>query len=185
MASAFTHVYAILPLVSLASSVVSRKRAVALLAVVAVLPDLDVLGFAWGIPYEHPLGHRGATHSLLFAAMIGGAAAGILARHPSEMNNARLRLFIAVTLACASHGVLDAMTDAGLGVGFALPFSSERFFFSWRPIATSPVDPAAFFSQRGLAILATEVVWVWIPVTITWFGITRLRRERTRQRHKS
>lgn len=184
MASAFTHVYAVLPLVSLASSVVSRKRAVALLAVVAVLPDLDVLAFTLGIPYEHPLGHRGATHSLLFAAMIGAAAAGVFARHPIETHNARLRLFVAVTLACTSHGALDAMTDAGLGVGFALPFSSERFFFAWRPIATSPVDPAAFFSQRGLVILATEIVWVWIPVTIVWFGVTLLRRERARRHHQ-
>src|SRR4051794_23674241 len=34
----------------------------------SVLPDLDVVGFNFGIQYADLLGHRGLTHSLVFAA---------------------------------------------------------------------------------------------------------------------
>ena len=42
----------------------------------AVLPDLDVIGFKLGIRYADLLGHRGFSHSLLFALLMGlfGAA---------------------------------------------------------------------------------------------------------------
>src|SRR5438445_202449 len=40
-------------------------------AVAPVAPDADVLAFAFGIPYEDMLGHRGLSHSLLIAAVIG------------------------------------------------------------------------------------------------------------------
>ena len=33
----------------------------------SLLPDADVLGFPLGVHYEDPWGHRGATHSLVFA----------------------------------------------------------------------------------------------------------------------
>ena len=35
----------------------------------SVLPDIDALGFAAGVPYGHVFGHRGFTHSLFFALM--------------------------------------------------------------------------------------------------------------------
>ena len=37
----------------------------------AMLPDADVIAFHFGIPYVHPLGHRGLTHSIVFAALPG------------------------------------------------------------------------------------------------------------------
>jgi inner membrane protein len=37
-------------------------------AVCAALPDIDVIGFRFGIDYGALLGHRGFTHSLAFAA---------------------------------------------------------------------------------------------------------------------
>ena len=60
--------------------------------------------------------------------------------------------------------MLDAFTDAGLGVGFFVPFDDGRFFFPVRPIATSPVDPRAFLSAGGLSILANEILVVWLPL---------------------
>ena len=35
----------------------------------AILPDLDILAFKFGISYSHPFGHRGFTHSILFAVI--------------------------------------------------------------------------------------------------------------------
>src|SRR5688500_7841019 len=36
----------------------------------AVVPDADSIGFALGIRYGDMLGHRGLSHSLLFAAIL-------------------------------------------------------------------------------------------------------------------
>src|SRR5687768_9587087 len=53
-------------------------RPMAWWSALSLLPDADVIGFALGIPYPHPWGHRGATHSLAFAigvaTLIGCAA---------------------------------------------------------------------------------------------------------------
>jgi inner membrane protein len=70
--------------------------------------------------------------------------------------------------------VLDAVTDAGRGIGFLIPFSNERFFFPWRPIETASVHPGQFFSARGLAVLWSEIRWVWLPLAgvaaVVWLG---------------
>ena len=66
--------------------------------------------------------------------------------------------------ATASHGFLDAFTDAGLGVGFFIPISDVRVFFPWHPLATSPIGIDAFFSGPALTILWNEMLWVGLPV---------------------
>ena len=43
--------------------------------IAAVLPDADVLAFALHIPYADAFGHRGASHSLLFALVLAVLAA--------------------------------------------------------------------------------------------------------------
>jgi inner membrane protein len=133
------------------------------LAVAAALPDLDVLAFRFGIPYSHPLGHRGLSHSLPFALLTAVALWVWLIRGSPRLSRSSGGLFLIVFLACASHGFLDAFTDAGLGVGFFVPFSEARYFFPWRPILTSPLTVGRFFNGEGFAILRNEAVWVWVP----------------------
>ena len=48
-----------------------RWTAMAAWSALAMLPDLDVIGFALGVHYGDPWGHRGAAHSLLMAAALG------------------------------------------------------------------------------------------------------------------
>ena len=144
----------------------------------AVLPDLDVLGFHAGIPYGHALGHRGLSHSLLFAVVAGCGAAALGFRDVSLASARGLALALLCTLACASHGLLDALTDAGLGVGFFLPFADERYFFGWRPLQTSPLGIGAFLSGRGAAILANEAWYVGIPTALAVVVTRSLRRYR-------
>ena len=36
----------------------------------SILPDADVLGFPLGISYQDVLGHRGLSHSLIFALVL-------------------------------------------------------------------------------------------------------------------
>jgi inner membrane protein len=50
-------------------------------AVCSVLPDIDAVGFRFGIHYGDFWGHRGFTHSLVFAALLSGVAAMMLIRH--------------------------------------------------------------------------------------------------------
>ena len=66
-------------------------------------------------------------------------------------------------IATASHGLLDAMTDGGLGVAFFSPLDNSRYFLPWRPIRVSPIGITPFFTARGLAVLKSEFVWIWIP----------------------
>jgi len=45
----------------------------------SLLPDADVVGFRLGVHYEDPWGHRGATHSLVFALAVACVALVIAA----------------------------------------------------------------------------------------------------------
>jgi Transposase, Mutator family/LexA-binding, inner membrane-associated putative hydrolase len=91
----------------------------------SVIPDLDVIGFRFGIHYGDFWGHRGFTHSLLFAALLASAVMLGAFRHASP-GLGRLPMWIYFFLATASHGFLDAMTDGGLGVAFFSPFDPMR-----------------------------------------------------------
>jgi inner membrane protein len=75
----------------------------------------------------------------------------------------RWRLAACVFAAMVSHGLLDAMTTGGLGVGFFAPFSNVRYFLPWRPIRVSPFGWRWLFSHRGYLVLVSELKWVWLP----------------------
>ena len=153
-------------------------------AVCAMLPDGDVIAFSFGIPYEDMFGHRGFTHSLFFAVVVGVAATWHLLHRPVHDSHRpeadshrplsnlprpvrphRLALFVWFTAVTASHGLLDAMTNGGRGIAFFAPFSDHRYFFPWRPIQVSPIG-VGFFSARGLRVLASEAGWIWVPSAI-------------------
>lgn len=138
-------------------------------AVCSMLPDADVIGFAFGIRYADLLGHRGLSHSFFFAAIVGLVVA-VLYGERSRRRAWLAAYFAAVT---SLHALLDGLTDGGLGVALFAPFSSERYFLPWRPIEVSPIGPG-FFSPRGLSVLMSELRWVWIPsavlVAMTWLG---------------
>lgn len=143
------------------------------LAIVAAAPDLDVLAFRFGVAYEHPLGHRGLSHSLPFAAL-GGAVS-----LPFWRRTVPSHAWLAAVLTCgalASHGILDAFTDAGRGVGLLIPFDDTRYFAPWRPLPTSPLSVGAFFSGRGLSILASEACWVGVPTALFLLAVLVARR---------
>ncbi len=130
-------------------------------AACTVLPDLDVLGFHLGVPYDSLLGHRGLSHSLFFAAAL---AAVISLACRAAFKPARPGTIFAFLFLCtASHGVLDALTDGGLGIALLSPLSNHRYFFPWQPIAVSPLSVTAFVSGRGSAVLYSELLWVVLP----------------------
>ena len=124
-------------------------------------PDIDVFGFHFGIQYGTLLGHRGLTHSIIFAVFLSIIA--WLTVVPSVAGFCqRILLWLYLFVATVSHGLLDAFTDGGLGVAFFSPLDSTRYFFPFRPIQVSPIG-TNFFSARGVSVLGSEFVWVWIP----------------------
>ena len=76
----------------------------------------------------------------------------------------------------ASHGFLDAMTDGGLGVAFYSPFNNTRYFLPWTPIRVSPIGVSRFFTGRGLAVIQSELLWIWLPSAFLIISFWILRR---------
>src|SRR5215813_11527924 len=152
MASAFSHALAALSI----GTCFYRPRVSKLVWVAgvscSVLPDTVVIGFRFGIPYGDFWGHSGFTHSLLFAALVPCAAVAIMCPKQA-LGIARFPLLTYLFLATASHGLLDALTNGGLGVAFFSPFDNTRYFLPWRPILVSPISLHRFFSARGYAVL--------------------------------
>jgi len=144
-------------------------------AICSVVPDADVIGFRLGVGYGDFWGHRGFTHSVLFAAGLAFLAAGFVVAMSSANINGRM-LWLYFFVATASHGLLDALTDGGLGVAFFSPFDTDRYFFPWRPVPVSPISIARFFTERGWAVLKSEIVWIWIPAGILAILAVSLRR---------
>jgi inner membrane protein len=108
------------------------------------------------------LGHRGITHSLAFAAALAAAVA-TLGFRGAPWSRRRGGLWLFLFLATASHGVLDALTDGGSGIAFFAPFDDTRYFFPWQPIRVSPISLERFLTERGLRVLQSELLWVWLP----------------------
>jgi len=125
-----------------------------------ILPDIDVVAFALHIPYGSTFGHRGFTHSIVFALLVAMATT-LLLRPRSH----RAATFSFLFLCAISHPILDAFTNGGRGIAFFSPFSNHRYFFPWQPIDVSPIG-ARFFSDRGASVIASELVWVWMPCAV-------------------
>src|SRR5215211_2684065 len=73
MCSIITH-----PAVPLALTVLLPREAitpglVAAGVLCSIVPDLDVVGFAFSIGYGDMLGHRGFTHSIVFSVLLSAA----------------------------------------------------------------------------------------------------------------
>lgn len=134
-------------------------------AACSIVPDLDVIGFNFGIRYSDMLGHRGLTHSILFAAALGATLSLTLLRNAQGSS---WIIFLFLFLSTLSHPLLDMLTNGGLGVALFAPFSNERYFFPWRPIEVSPIGVGSFFSERGLSVILSELRWVWLPAAFVF-----------------
>jgi inner membrane protein len=180
MASAFTHAATALALGTAFRRPAPPAGFWLLGAVCAALPDLDGVGYWMGVPYRSAFGHRGFTHSLFFAAVL--ATLITYTRLADRWSIPRSALWLFVFLATASHGVLDAMTTGGGGVAFFAPFDNQRYFFPWRPIRVSPMSIRRFFTGRGVAVLESELRWVWLPAGAFALAMIVARRRDARRR---
>jgi inner membrane protein len=151
------------------------SQALFLGAFCSVIPDIDVVGFAFGIRYGALWGHRGMTHSILFALLLSAAVTTMF--YSKEARAVIGRMFLYFFVCSVSHGILDAMTNGGMGIAFLAPFSAQRYFFRFRPIAVSPIGNR-FFSHSGWIVLLSEAKWIWLPCAVLLsvvYGVTAFR----------
>ncbi|WP_440534654.1 metal-dependent hydrolase [Variovorax sp. YR566] len=126
----------------------------------AIVPDFDGLAFKLGIAYGGMTGHRGFTHTLMFALVFGLLGCWLAPRW-------RMRRTLGwawVALCTLSHPLLDMLTNGGIGIALFWPFDSTRYFSPWRPIEVSPVAIKRFLSPRGAQVLLNEIFIVWAPL---------------------
>ncbi len=145
-----------------------RQRLPWLAAALAVMPDADVLMHAF-VRYSHPFGHRGAFHSLFFYALVAGSVC--LQR---AVRRRAARVAACLFLGMASHSLLDMMTNGGLGIALFWPFTSERWFFPFRPIPVSPLSVESFFTGWGLRVLRFELPIAIPPFVLAYWLHRRL-----------
>jgi inner membrane protein len=185
MATPWTHAF-----FALAAGKTAFRRKVPLrfwilTAICAAIPDVDV-SFRWFGASGEIWRHRGITHSLLAAVMIGLAAA-FIARGwqgrtlgeqedgvPVRRRATFLLSWLTFTLATASHLFLD-MLSGSWGVALLAPFDASHYSFPWHPVWYMPewakqMFPSLF--ERGLRPMwlvratVSEVVVVWVPMTL-------------------
>ena len=173
MASIITH--------SIAAGLVGKslhwnqnQRLFILTLMCASLPDADFIGYVYGIPYESLWGHRGITHSLLFAFGLG-VPLGWWASPSDSIGFKKLLNGLYLSLIITSHPLLDMLTTGGHGVALWAPWNEDRLFFDqpYRIIQVSPLGISRFLSTRGLEIIKNEMLWVILPC-LSLFGIRRM-----------
>lgn len=160
MASFFSH-----PAIPLIVSNTKRGFSRSLLTygvLLTLLPDADVLAFKFGIPYESQWGHRGFTHSITFAFFVSLLSLPL----SSFFKASKKTTFFFSFISLISHSVLDALTNGGLGVAFFWPMDHARYFFPFHPIAVSPIGVRGFLGLRGLKVLGSEILWIWLPLIL-------------------
>ena len=165
MASAFGHALVAITIGTTFNKKIVNWKFWTLGIVCSILPDADVITFKFGIPYESFWGHRGFTHSFLFALIMGVLFTSLFYRLQLKKLSSYL-LILYFTLCTASHSILDAMTNGGLGVAFFSPWDNSRYFFPWRPVKVSPIGIDSFLSEWGMKVIMSEIVWIGIPCAL-------------------
>jgi len=162
MVSAFTHGFSAVAVGAVFPRSKLPKRAWILGGVCAALPDVDYALHVAGVPYGNMFGHRGFTHSITFALLLAVLVV-TLVRRTRWREWAGVALGAYLFVCTALHGVLDAMTDGGLGIAFFAPFSAKRYWLPWDPISVAPLSIEAFFTRWGWMVFKSELLWVWVP----------------------
>ena len=138
--------------------------------VASMLPDADVILFRFGATYDSVWSHRGFSHSVAFAIVLGLVAMLLLRRLARPLST-----FGFVAASAASHGLLDMLTNGGHGIAILWPLTDQRYFFDWRPIRVAPLALSRF-PPRAAAIVSTEFRWIWVPAIVVASVLRVLRR---------
>jgi inner membrane protein len=149
-----------------------RRRLAWTAVAVACVQDLDYAGIAFDIRIDDALGHRGASHSLVFSAVLGLVAA-LLAFRGKHLR----ATWPWLSLAAASHGLVDMFSRGELGVALFWPFSSARLFFPVHLLPSAPLGVDEVLSRFGFIALFNEVVLLLLPLWLATELSRRLNRK--------
>jgi len=143
-----------------------------LVLVCTIFPDIDVKAFDFGIPYGHPFGHRGFTHSIFFSILLGILFAFIFFNKQFKSNKKMFWLIASYFILCTfSHTFFDMMTNGGKGCAVFAPFDNSRYFLPFRPIKVAPFTFKKLLGERGIAIIKSEFLFLWLPsIALYFFG---------------
>lgn len=179
MASAFGHALVAATLGSSFKRSLRTWKFILIGMLCSIIPDADVISFTFGIPYGAFWGHRGFTHSLLFAFLFAVFVTIVFYR--KKFRRWTVSLYVLYFFLCtASHSLLDAMTSGGLGVAFFSPWDNARYFLPYRPIKVSPIGVENFFSEWGKTVLLSEFYWIGLPCLLFFALVVVLRHRKKR-----
>jgi len=148
--------------------------------VCSIIPDADVIGFFLGIPYSHFFGHRGFFHSPFFGLLLSLFVVMVFFKNERIFSRRWWFYFFYFFLLSASHGILDAFTNGGLGIALLSPFDNTRYFFPCTPIMVSPIGIEPFISRWGLMVLKSEALFIWLPLLLMVM-VARMIRKKSRK----
>lgn len=110
-------------------------------------------------------GHRGLTHTALFA-LAAGALVAALVRGAGWTREWR-RPAVLLSLVILSHPLLDSLMACGEGMPFFWPLSDARFLF---PFPLTPIANYATTPGRLLGLALQPGTWVAIILEAGLFG---------------
>ncbi len=87
MASAFSHAIVALAMGKAFQNKELSWRELFLGALCSVVPDFDVIGLYVGIQYGDMWGHRGLTHSIVFAALLAASLVAVWYRGKDDVSD--------------------------------------------------------------------------------------------------
>jgi inner membrane protein len=99
-----------------------------------------------------------------FAAVVSLVVVGVFFRERRVFSRQWWQAVVFFFGIGASHGLLDAMTNGGRGIALLSPLSNQRFFLPWTPIEVSPLGIERFLGPRGITVIKSEALWVWLPM---------------------
>ncbi len=145
---------------------VSNKPKFWILSIICpALPDADMIGYYLGVPYDHLFGHRGISHSIFFALLLGLLVYFLFFRKENLSKFKSFMIFIYFSFITMSHGLLDMLTNATHGIPFFAPFDNTRYFFPYRPINAPSLDIEYFFREQFFEVLVGEIILIAIPIS--------------------
>ncbi len=172
MATAYTHAVVGIGIAQFYTPQRRRWFYWGLAGILATFPDIDVLSTA---AYGTILGHRGITHTLIFALWVGFLVASLTFK-PFQAN--LWALTAVFFLATASHGFLDALTRGGEAIPFFWPATEVRYG-NWGPIPVADIAIELPNPRRSRSI-RSELVWICLPTVLI---VVVLFAYRSRRRH--
>jgi inner membrane protein len=140
-------------------------------ALLAVLPDADVVLVALGAHDGGVAGHRGASHSIALAVAVGILCAVATRRLRWPV----WRTAILATFAVASHAVLDFLGHGGRGLPLLWPLSEARFQSPLRIFPDAPRGLALVTSAGMFTVIIELVVFLPVIVYALWPHLRRRR----------